>query len=155
MPRPKKETGTPKEVPQIHVDKLIKLFRSNKKYQSGAELQDAFDDYFAETSYDLWQVSTLALIAGSKSTLYRYKNDPEFKDIVEKALLMVENAYEYRLITKGGSSMIFALKNFQWQDKTESEITHREAIEEISIEVISTENNQVLSEPEPIEFSFQ
>jgi hypothetical protein len=154
MPR-KKETETPKEVPKDHVDKLIKLFRSNKKYQSGAELQAAFDDYFAETSYDLWQVSTLALIAGSKSTLYRYKTEPEFKDIVEKALLMVENAYEYRLITKGGSSMIFALKNFQWQDKTESEITHRDSIDSIRIEVVSSDSNEASSEPETVEFDFK
>jgi hypothetical protein len=48
---------------------------------------------------------------------------PEFMPPLKKALLRVENGYEIDLKKSGRTGTIFALKNFDWKDKTETEST--------------------------------
>jgi hypothetical protein len=51
------------------------------------------------------------------------KDDREYSAAVKKAKLKVENGYERDLKKHGRSGTIFALKNFDWKDKQETDIT--------------------------------
>lgn len=64
----------------------------------------------------------LALGLGSKQSLYEYRDRPEYSDSVKRALLRVEMTYE-KSLRKGGNTAadIFALKNFEWSDRTSFE----------------------------------
>ena len=93
------------------------------KFESVQELQDGIDKYFLETPEDEWTWTGLALsLDTTKETLKNYEDRPEFLSPLKKALLKVENGYEKDLKKSGRSGTIFALKNFEWKDKTEQEI---------------------------------
>ena len=47
--------------------------------------------------------------------------DQEFSNTIKKAKDKVEHSYEIDLKKKGNTGTIFALKNFDWKDKTEQE----------------------------------
>ncbi|MBO4295122.1 MAG: hypothetical protein J5896_06775, partial [Alphaproteobacteria bacterium] len=46
--------------------------------------------------------------------------DDVYFSLIKKAKLRVQHAYEKRLIKRGNSGDVFALKNFGWSDKTEN-----------------------------------
>lgn len=88
------------------------------------ELQADIDKYFAETPEDEWTITGLALALNtSRQTLLDYQHKDDFSDTVKKAKLKVENGYERDLKKHGRSGTIFALKNFDWKDKTEVDAT--------------------------------
>ena len=58
----------------------------------------------------------------TKETFYEYVKREEYKDILNRARLIVENSYEMSLRENGRTGDIFALKNFGWVDKQEQEI---------------------------------
>lgn len=94
------------------------------KFETPEILQAKIDAYFTETPKDEWTWTGLALyLDTSKETLREYKERPEFVDPLKKALLKVESGYEIDLKKHGRSGTIFALKNFDWKDKTEQDIT--------------------------------
>ena len=94
------------------------------KYQTVEELQAGIDDYFDTTPKEEWTWTGLALhLDTSRETLREYKERPEFVDPLKKALLKVENGYEIDLKKHGRSGTIFALKNFDWKDKSEQDVT--------------------------------
>lgn len=96
------------------------------KFKTAEELQEKIDHYFATTSKEEWTITGLALaLDTSRQTLLEYEEKDEFADTVKKAKLKVENGYELDLKKHGRSGTIFALKNFNWKDKTESETTHK------------------------------
>ena len=67
---------------------------------------------------------TLALDFADKSTLYDYAKKPEFSHPLKKAITIVEHGYESALRGSGSpAGAIFALKNFGWKDKTETDLT--------------------------------
>jgi len=69
-----------------------------------------------------YSITGLALaLDTSRQTLVEYEEKDEFIDTIKKAKLMVENQYEQALQRQGRSGDIFALKNFDWKDKTETE----------------------------------
>lgn len=94
------------------------------KFQSVEELQLSIDNYFAVTPKDEWTWTGLALFLDTdKETLKDYREDREgFIAPLKKALLKVENGYEIDLKKSGRTGTIFALKNFDWKDKNESEL---------------------------------
>ena len=55
----------------------------------------------------------------NRQTLINYQDKDGYENIVDRAKLMIENAYEIRLIENGRSGDIFALKNFGWTDRQE------------------------------------
>jgi len=65
----------------------------------------------------------LALFLGfeSRQSIYDYKDKEDFSYIIKRALLVIENHYETRLIYSNPTGAIFALKNMDWKDKTEIE----------------------------------
>jgi hypothetical protein len=87
--------------------------------------------YFTETPQDEWTVTGLALaLQCDRDTLLNYEKNKngqhsavpeEVIRLIKKAKLIVHNAYEKDLRRKGRSGDIFALKNFGWTDKTETE----------------------------------
>ncbi len=97
------------------------------KFQSVEELDKEIERYFEITPKDEWTWTGLALHLGTdKWTLTNYKDREEFSASIKNALLKVENGYEIDLKKHGRTGTIFALKNFDWKDKTEQEITGKD-----------------------------
>lgn len=90
------------------------------KFQSVKELQDAIDLYFTTTKKEDWTITGLALALDTyRSVLCDYEDKDEYSDTIKKAKQMVEHSYEVDLKKSGRTGTIFALKNFNWKDKTE------------------------------------
>jgi len=99
------------------------------KFGSVEELQQKIDEYFSKNLESEWTITGLALALGTyRDVLIDYqegkydKEDRDFSNTVKKAKEMVHNSYEKDLRRKGRSGDIFALKNFGWKDKTETDI---------------------------------
>lgn len=68
-------------------------------------------------------ITGLALALGTtRKTLLDYEQKGEFSDTVKQAKTVVENFAERRLFGTSPTGAIFALKNYDWKDKSESEI---------------------------------
>lgn len=100
------------------------------KFRTVEELQEGIDAYFAETPKDEWTITGLAMgLDTYRSVLIDYGSgkydaeDREFSYAIKKAKQKVENGYEIDLKKHGRTGTIFALKNFDWKDKTETDIT--------------------------------
>jgi hypothetical protein len=94
------------------------------KFKTVEELQKKIEEYFNITPQEELTITGLALhLDTSRETLCNYEKKDEFFDTIKRSKLMIENAYEKRLIKRGGAGDIFALKNFGWRDKTETDIT--------------------------------
>jgi hypothetical protein len=94
------------------------------KWPTPELLQQEIDRYFAETPMSHWTITGLALALDTdRHTLINYSEREEYFHTINKAKLMVENAYEIDLREKGHAGNIFALKNFGWKDKTEVDAT--------------------------------
>lgn len=94
------------------------------KFKTPEELELSIQAYFATIPQSEWTWTGLALFLDtSKETLREYKERPEFVDSLKKALLKVENSYELDLKKHGRAGTIFALKNFDWKDKRELEVS--------------------------------
>lgn len=85
------------------------------------------DAYFeqCETENERPMISGLTYFLGfaDKTTLYDYRDRPEFSHPVKRAILRVEMAYEAKLDSQAVTGSIFALKNMGWKDKTEHDHT--------------------------------
>ena len=95
-----------------------------RKYQKPAEMQKAIKAYFAQLKKDNEKptICGLALALGfsSKQSLYNYEEYGEkFKEVVQRARLMIEDSYEQQLRDVHPTGAIFALKNFGWKDTKE------------------------------------
>jgi hypothetical protein len=106
------------------------------KFQTVEELQQAIDGYFEgikETLYinadgvHIYEPLTITGLAlaldTTRQTLMDYENRDEFTDTIKKAKTRIENYAEKRLFGTAPTGAIFALKNYGWKDKTESDIT--------------------------------
>lgn len=93
------------------------------KFKTVEDLDSKIADYFAVTPEDKWTWTGLALhLDTDKWTLTNYRDRPEYSASIKKALLKVENGYEIDLKKSGRPGTIFALKNFDWKDKSEQEL---------------------------------
>ena len=94
------------------------------KFKTVKELEKKCDDYFNTIDIAEWTITGLALHLDTyRQTLLNYEERDEFLDTIKKAKQMVENSYEIDLKKYGRSGTIFALKNFNWADKTEHDHT--------------------------------
>lgn len=96
------------------------------KFKSAEELQEKIDAYFArcKEEEEPLTITGLALaLDTTRDTLMDYEVKEEFSYTIKKAKLEIEHAYELRNIKRGNAGDIFALKNFGWKDKTESDVT--------------------------------
>ena len=93
------------------------------KFQSVEELQERIDFYFANTPKEEWTITGLALeLDTSRKVLMEYEEKEEFSNTIKRAKCKIENIYELRGWKNPSSMAIFALKNFDWKDKSESEL---------------------------------
>jgi hypothetical protein len=108
------------------------------KFKTVEELETKIQDYFSVTPKDEWTWTGLAIhLDTSRQTLVNYKERPEFFDSIKKGLDIVANGYEIDLKKHGRTGTIFALKNFDWKDKTESDITSNgEALNPVLVKFI-------------------
>jgi len=98
-------------------------------YDDPEELEKAVDSYFIieeegmEKMINKPTVTGLALHLGfaDKTTLYEYRDRPEFSYSIKKGLTMIERYHEEGLSENSVAGRIFALKNMGWRDKTEVE----------------------------------
>ena len=94
------------------------------KFKNDKKLQEVIDLYFKETPKDEWTITGLAMaLDTSRKVLCEYGHKNEFSNTIMKAKLKVENGYEIDLKKSGRVGTIFALKNFDWRDKNETDIT--------------------------------
>lgn len=94
------------------------------KFKTVEELEEKVQNYFNTTKREEWTITGLALaLDTSRETLINYQNKEEYFDTIKKAKDMVEHSYEIDLKKTGRTGTIFALKNFDWRDKMETDIT--------------------------------
>lgn len=106
------------------------------KFETVEILQERMDDYFNTTPKDEWTITGLALhLDTSRETLMNYEKREPYFDTVKKGKDMVEHSYEIDLKKKGHTGSIFALKNFDWKDRNETDITTKgEKINSVGVE---------------------
>lgn len=99
------------------------------KFSDSKKMEEILNKYFEETPEDKITLTGIILALDiTKETFYQYAQKEGFKEIINKARLRVENSYENDLRDKGRAGDIFALKNFGWKDKTETEISNNGTI---------------------------
>lgn len=91
-------------------------------FKNAEELQDKIDEYISR-NVSTPTITGLAYHLGfsDRRSFYDYENKPEFTYTVKRARLYIEQCYEQALHDKNVTGAIFALKNFGWKDKTETE----------------------------------
>ncbi len=94
------------------------------KFKTPKDLLKIIQEYFNTTPQEEWTVTGLALLVGSRQLLDDYQDRKGYSEIVTQAKLIVENGYEIDLKKHGRVGTIFALKNFNWKDKTEIDQNH-------------------------------
>lgn len=96
------------------------------KFETPEILQEACDAFFADciANNEPFTITGLALAIGAtRELLCNYEEKDEFCDTVKAAKLRCENYAEKQLFKAGGSGPIFALKNYGWRDKSETDLT--------------------------------
>ncbi len=94
-------------------------------YDNYDELDEQVANYFLDPLTTKPTVTGLALYLGfaDKTTLYEYRDRPEFSYSIKKSLTMIERYHEEALDSNSVAGRIFALKNMGWKDKTETELS--------------------------------
>lgn len=100
------------------------------------ELEEKVIEYFDHCADNEVKLTTtgLALYLGysHRENIYNIKL-PDYKAIIDRARLVIENAYEMNLHGHNVTGSIFALKNVAgWKDKTEQEIKQTNVILDMS-----------------------
>lgn len=96
------------------------------KIKSAEDLQKMIEAYFEKCLKEDEPVTMTGLALAlnmSREKLLAYDQDETCAALIKRARLRVQNAYEKRLIKRGNSGDVFALKTFGWSDKGESEKT--------------------------------
>lgn len=104
-------------------------------FDNPEDLKEKVDGYFAQfhaeatTKPELgeWRptITGLCLFCGfeSRQSFYAYEKKEGFSYTIKRARMFIENAYEQLLSSKSATGAIFALKNFDWSDKQEIDMT--------------------------------
>lgn len=106
------------------------MAKYKKRYLDHEQFDEAVDKYVldCEIKKEPLTISGLCLSLGfaSRNSLDKYAQDPEFKESVARARLIIENSYEKNLTARGLSPVgsIFALKNVaSWSDKQQVQVS--------------------------------
>lgn len=92
------------------------------KIESPEQMQEILEEYFDSVPEDEITITGICLALGiNKNTFYDYAKKDGFKEITDRARMIVENSYEISLRKNGRTGDIFALKNFGWKDKLEDD----------------------------------
>ena len=92
-----------------------------RRYETPEEMQAKVDEYFTEENMP-WTMCGLALFLGfveRNSLWHGYGGRPEFRPVLKRARLLIEEQYERRLVCGKGqvAGPISALKQLGWTDK--------------------------------------
>lgn len=68
----------------------------------------------------------------SRQSVYDYEKKGEFSYSIKRARLRVEHEYEKKLSGNNCVGAIFALKNFDWKDKVDTELSGRLNLSQIT-----------------------
>ncbi len=100
-------------------------FGRPKIYEDPEELAKQVENYFNEEEAKKPTITGLALYLGfaDKTTLYEYRDRPDFSYSIKKAITKIEQYHEQALSDNNVAGRIFALKNMGWRDKTEHGFT--------------------------------
>lgn len=101
------------------------------KFPTLESLVEAIDGYFqgclnedGEFKQHLTMTGLALALGVTRRTLLNYENLPEYTTVVERARLVVEHYAELKLLDGGNAAgAIFALKNFGWSDRVDTNIT--------------------------------
>lgn len=94
------------------------------KFKTPEELEEKINTYFEKTPQKEWTITGLAIaLDTNRQTLVNYEKKDKYFDTIKKAKTLVEHSYELDLKKYGRSGTIFALKNFDWKDKQEQDLT--------------------------------
>lgn len=74
----------------------------------------------------------------TRELLCDYQKRDQFSDTIRRAKDIIVKSYEKRLIDRGNAGDIFAMKNFNWKDKSEID---NKVDENININVVNYGNN--------------
>lgn len=116
------------------------------KFNTVEELTEKIEKYFNNTPINEWTITGLSIALDTYRCVLcdyasgKYDDDRDFSNTVKKAKQMVEHSYELDLKKHGRSGTIFALKNFDWKDKTETELSGE--IKTALVEFIGGEDGQ-------------
>ena len=96
-----------------------------RKYITPTAMQEAIEGYFQKCKKEERSPTicglAIALDFVSRNSLLNYEGySKEFFGIIKRAKLTVEDGYEQDLRGKNPTGPIFALKQFDWRDKTET-----------------------------------
>jgi hypothetical protein len=90
------------------------------KFKTPQELEKKAKVYFDTVPFEQWSITGISIhLKTTKDVLWDYQHRDKFADTIRKIKQMIESAWEARLIKRGNSGDIFALKNFGWKDKFE------------------------------------
>ena len=118
------------------------------KFETVEELDRQLANYFAITPEDEWTWTGLALALDTdKWTLHNYIHRDEYSASIRRAMLKIEGGYEKDLKKHWRTGTIFALKNFDWKDKSEVEST----VKQYNFEHLSDEDLLKLSRGQQID----
>ena len=107
------------------MDKKRKVGRP-PKFESPKEVIVLINKYLEDTQEDQLCLTGLCLALGTnKQTLSDYEEKSIFAAVIKEAKMIVEHSYELSLRKHGRTGDIFALKNFGWKDKYETDMTSK------------------------------
>lgn len=98
-----------------------------RKIKSPEEMDRLVDEYVAERFATEKPVTLTGMILhmglACRDSLDEYGRRDEFSYSVKRAKSIIEDQYEQNLHAGNSTGSIFALKNFGWKDKTETELS--------------------------------
>lgn len=95
------------------------------KFKSPVELEKRIDEYFQDCIEQKIPITVTGMalwLDTSRETLCDYQTKDQFSDVIKKAKLRVENAYEIGLQSANPAGKIFVLKNMGWKDRQEVDV---------------------------------
>lgn len=114
------------------------------EYKTHDELKKLIDGYFTlcQKSDEPATITGLALfLKVPKEKILNCPDNDNLSDMFKYARLKIENAYEQRLIKRGNSGDIFALRVLGWNDKHENDL--QEGFTYTSMETIKVDNKEL------------
>lgn len=112
-------------------------------YSDPENITKKISEYF-ESNPSHITITGLCLFLGfeSRQSFYAYEKKEEFSYIIKRARMVIESVYEEGLHGKTPAGSIFALKNMDWHDKSETELSG--IPQQINVNVLSKENAEKL-----------
>lgn len=96
--------------------------------QFDAKVQEYYHHCMEKGEPITWTGLALFMGFSSRQSIDEYAKYAGFSDSSKKAKLMVEWAYEKRLLENNAAGSIFVLKNMGWSDKQELDVTQKSTV---------------------------